>query len=113
VYSPNGWQRANPPPQYPIDPLVLGQPKAWRPMRGDIPGAVYDLTPPGKQPALLFVMRTPNLYRVGNSANAYTRLTASRGNTVAAWQKGDLLYVLAVVEDGQRLDHFIRRQRLT
>jgi hypothetical protein len=72
---------------------------------------VFDLTPGLGQQVLLFVVKTPHTYPVRTSP--YTKLTGvSSGMAVAAWQRGDKLYVLAVREDGQSLDHFIREQPL-
>jgi hypothetical protein len=81
-------------------------------IQGKAHGVAYDLTPPGRQRAILFVIRTQDNYHVGPLA--YTKLPVTGGKAVGAWQKGNLLYVLAVVEgDGQRLSNFVRRHDLT
>lgn len=61
---------------------------------------------------VLFVAKTRRKHAVGSLP--YTKLNASGGLEMGAWQVGDVLYVLVV--DGkhsqQRLDDFIRPQRL-
>ncbi len=113
---PQGWQTVDRATlgSYPIDPAVVRRPSHQRTMSidGDSRGVAYDLTLPGRQRAILFVIRTPDHYNVGPLA--YTRLPATGGKAVGAWQKGDLLYVLAVVEgDGQRISNFVRQHDLT
>jgi hypothetical protein len=67
-----------------------------------------DCTPPAGRPATLFIVRSSARFRV--PAAPYTRLAASTGKSVAAWQDGRLLYVLVVEESkNQRLEDFVRR----
>lgn len=99
---------------YPIDPAIRVPARNERTMhlQGAASGVAYDLTPSGKDRAILFVLRTPDRFDV--APIAYTTLRPTGGVAMAAWQKGELLYVLVVDErDRQRLEDFVRKQPLT
>jgi hypothetical protein len=113
--APGDWKSAavtSPPAAFKVDPAVQQKVVRWRYYRTPQGAAVvYDLSPPGRPRALLFVVRTSARYSV--LSLPYTQLTASRGTVIGAWQKPDLLYVLVVDEDGQRLDDVVRKPHVT
>lgn len=120
VAPPAGWKTADgtmPRTKYVIDPAVQGRPRRWQlfaprgATTGD--GVVYDLTPPGRQRVLLFVIRTNVEHDVVTIASPKSTLPASRGIKLAAWQSRGLLSVLAVDEDGQRLEDFLISRPIT
>ena len=109
VNSP-GWQKATvPAPDILAVPVKSKQQRTFFTANREN-ATVFDLTPAGGQQVLLFVVQTPHTYPVRNLP--YTTLRVTGGVKVAAWQKGDKLYVLAVREGGQSLDHYIREQPL-
>jgi hypothetical protein len=114
---PDGWRSDlnSAPLGHPLATSIRGEARQWRPLAtaDDSRAVVYDLTRPGKQRAVLFVVQSPAKYTVA-ALPPYTKLLASRGMQVVAWQAGEHLYVLAVREgDGQHLDDFLRRPQFT
>ena len=104
------WQRTSAPLDgFPQD-KVLGQIARWSKLRSpEEPNIVaYDLTIGGNQ-ARLLVVSTSQQYPV--AALPWTPIGVSGGMTVGAWQKGDVLYVLAVRDDS-RLHQFVRPQTI-
>lgn len=94
---------------------ITASPRGWQPLPANRePGLVaFNLTPPGSGGnAVLFAVQTRRKYSVGSLP--YTKLTATGGLAMGAWQVGDVLYVLVVdtLHGNQRLDDFIREQRL-
>ena len=114
VLQAKDWQKdLNLAPQrtHPIPATVFGKAVAWRPVDTNdrSQGVAYDVSRQIGSRAFLFVIRSTAKYPVA-APPAFTRITASRGMTLVAWQQGDRLYVLAVQEDGQRIEDFLRRQ---
>lgn len=68
------------------------------------PGVAAELAPVGSPRATLLVIRSRARFKVPATP---LRLPATSGKGVAAWQVGDLLYVLVVEERGQRLEDFL------
>lgn len=118
VLPPAGWNRdlnQAPLKTHPLATSIRVKPLRWHALAtaDDSRAVVYDLTRPGRQRAVLFVLQSPAKYSVA-APPASTQLLASRGMRVVAWQAGEHLYVLAVQEgDGQHLDDFLRRTRIT
>lgn len=117
AFAVQGWNKnfaTAPQETHPIPSNVLGKPVAWRPVKtkDNSQAVAYDLSRRVGQRAVLFVVHSPARYAVA-APPAFTRITASGGMTLVAWQQGERLYVLAVQEDGQRIDDFLRRQRTT
>jgi hypothetical protein len=101
-------------------PVSVKKPTRWRHLAIAQPtwsgsGVAMDITQPGRQRAWLFVVSSNARVQVSSAPSQPTDLTLSgfRGKVKAvAWQDSasGLLYVLVVVEDGQRLDDFLRHQ---
>ena len=73
-------------------------------LRGSRPG--------GQRPARLFIIASRDKYSVPTIP--YTRLTNTTGQVaVAAWHTANLLYVVVVEENGQKLSDFIQPKRIT
>jgi len=100
---------ASAPAQFPVDRAITVRPSKWSQL--DAKTVVYDLTRQGGQRALLFVLSTnqPNTLK----GFPYTKLPVTGGLAMGAWNRGDVIYVLVVVEDGQRIEHFVKPPRLT
>jgi hypothetical protein len=112
-----GWQKAltknrpenGLPSDFVLPPLAV-KPVKYVPFKTDEgwSAVAVDCTPPSGRPATLFIVRASARFRV--PAAPYTRLSATTGKSVAAWQSGRLLYVLVVEEsNSQRLEDFVRR----
>jgi hypothetical protein len=74
---------------------------------------VFDLAGPGRPGrAYLFVAKTQRDYQV--STFPFTRLPATGGLTMGAWEQGGMIYVLVVDEpnSGLRLKNLVRDQNL-
>ena len=110
VSSPRGWKPATAAVKFPAGSAIRAQPIRWRNYTTPAgeSAVVYDCTPSGRQQVLLFMVRSPHKYSV--APLPFSRLrSASKGVGVAAWQRGEMLYVLTVVEDHQRVDDYIRK----
>jgi len=112
IQSPAGWSSDVAALPTPLRPpaAVRAAPQRWR--RFVTPegwsSVAIDFAAPGSPRAVLLVVRSSARFAVPEMPLPRTRLPlSSAGPAAIAWQKGDLLYVLAVVEDGQRLDDFI------
>lgn len=117
-FPASGWTTAlatAPFKTHPVDSLVRGKPNAWRAVStaDDSQVIAYRLSPPGQPQAMLFVVRSSAQYSVA-APPGHTALSASRGMKIVAWQNAGCLYVLAVQEEeGQQLENFLLRPRLT
>jgi hypothetical protein len=112
IQSPAGWSSdvAALPTALRPPTAVRAAPQRWR--RFVTPegwsSVAIDFAAPGSPRAVLLVVRSSARFAVPEMPLPKTRLPlSSAGPAAIAWQKGDLLYVLAVVEDAQRLDDFI------
>jgi hypothetical protein len=106
-----GWNSAGDraPAAFKFPAAMIGQPARWRDFQTQYgPAVVYDYSLPGRQPAYLFVVRTPHEF-AGIRPNPYTVLTSSGRLAMGAWQSGGMLYVLVIDRDRQRLDDHVRR----
>lgn len=105
---PAEWKPVSSAPATFAVPRVVSGAKAWQSFATPAgeKGVVYDLTSGLRPRARLFVIATPHTYQVGTLP---TRLRGTTGGTaVAAWQQGRLLFVVVVVENGQKLEDFVR-----
>ncbi len=86
--------------QFPVADAVAVRPARW--LKLDSSVVVYELPSPerGRQRALLFVQRTNRPHPALKNFPS-TRLTASGGLGLIAWQRGSAVYVIAVVEADQ------------
>jgi hypothetical protein len=104
-------ETVKPPDGYPISRYVYRLPGTrWRPVHGflrrNLSGVAYDLVYRGAA-ATLYVMpqQSPSLPNAPPQ-----RIGAATGNrALAAWQEGDLLYVLVVEGDERTYQSFVRR----
>lgn len=104
----NAWKPARSAPATFAVPRGVSSPTEWQPFATPAgeQGVVYELTNGLRPRARLFVIATPHKYQVGTLP---TRLRGTTGGTaVAAWQQGRLLFVVVVVENGQKLEDFVR-----
>ncbi|MDX1948301.1 MAG: hypothetical protein SFU86_23115 [Pirellulaceae bacterium] len=111
VNQSNRWKPATAATKAPAGTTVLAKPIRWRNFTtaAGESGVAYDCTPTGRQKVLLFVIRSPHKY--GVAPLPFTRLrSASKGIGIAAWQRENMLFVLTVDEDNQRLDDYIRKR---
>lgn len=91
--DPNAWQSTGSAPgSYPVSQRVLGRRFGWQPVGQGVVVA-YDLAGPGKSPAVLLVVR---VRIAGLPKRPPARATWTQNRSVAAWQSGELLYVLVV-----------------
>lgn len=118
VGDPNGWvtdPRNRPAQAFAVPQNALNvQPVAWRTFRTPAreTAVAYRCNPTGKQAAYLFVVRTRAQYSVGNIP--FTVVPGTTGRVaVGAWQTGRMLYVMVVDKDGQGLENYVRKARLT
>jgi hypothetical protein len=90
--DPNAWQSTGSAPAgYPVSQRVLGRRFGWQ---SAAPGVVaYDLAGPDEAPAILLVVR---VQITGLPKRPPARATWTQNRSVAAWQPGELLYVLVV-----------------
>ena len=92
-----------------IPASVVRTPSRWRQLQTEHgPAVVYDLAAPGRPRALLFAVRTPDEFAV--APVPFSVVTATRGKAIGAWQSGNMLYVLVIDRDRQRLEDHIRRR---
>ncbi|WP_425615539.1 hypothetical protein NA78x_005461 [Anatilimnocola sp. NA78] len=99
---------ASAPAQFPVDRAITARPSKWAAL--DSQTVVYDLTRPGGQRALLFVRSTTQPHSLRNFP--FTKLPVTGGWAIGAWNRGDVIYVLVVVEDGQRIEQFVKQSRV-
>jgi hypothetical protein len=71
------------------------------------PASVYECQRQSGR-ALLFVVKTPDRFAVATLPFTAVK-GASRGLEIAAWQSGDVLYVLVLPKDHQRLEDFLSK----
>lgn len=114
-----GWKPAGtsmPLAKYPIDRAVTVAPRAWRSFQpgGTTGGSgvAYDLTRPGSQRALLFVIRTSASHKVPSVPDPHSLLPASGNMKLTSWQSAGILYVLAVDDDHQNLSDYLRTRQV-
>jgi hypothetical protein len=102
------WQsyESAPVAQYPLARTIRYRPARWARLNDST--VVYDLTHSGRQRALLFVQRT-NRPHPGLNNFKMTRLSSSGGIALGAWQRTEVVYVLAVIEGDQRIDDYLRK----
>lgn len=99
---------AQAPASLPLDRAIRGRAIRWRQLSGGV--AAYELTRSGGARAVLFVTSRPAALR----GFPYARLPVSGRWKVGAWTGASgCVYVLAVVEDGQRIEDFLHRAPLT
>ncbi len=83
-------------------------PKRWRYLDAERRDAVaYEMVFEGQR-ALLFVVRSPRPYP-NLAQSPFTRLTASGGISLGAWQSGARIYVLSVHGNSRLLEVFVHR----
>jgi hypothetical protein len=110
-----GWKASKTPlPGFPLDRAITATPtplpqRSFRTALGE-PAVAYQLAARPKG-AVLYVVQTKLVYPV--TTIPYKRLGTSGNVSIAAWQRGNLLYVLAVDGGPQQLDAFVKRPRLT
>jgi len=103
------WQAvtANTLAAFPLDAAIAAP--ARRSVQLTPTAVAYDLTRSGRERALLIVQRA-NAQNPNLRTFPYTRLNSSGGVTIGAWQRNTrYIYILVVVEDQQRIEHFLRR----
>lgn len=99
---------ARAPASLPLDRAIRGRAVRWRQLSSG--AAAYELTRSGGARAVLFVTSSPAALR----GFPYARLPVSGRWKVGAWTGASgCVYVLAVVEDGQRIEDFLHRAPLT
>ncbi|QDU30756.1 hypothetical protein ETAA8_59040 [Anatilimnocola aggregata] len=93
--------------QFPLDRAIVVRPSRWAQI--DPQTVAYELVLPRTgQRALLFVHHN-SLPHPQLRTYPSTRLNSSGGIMLGAWRRGEVIYVLSVVENGdQRLDDFIK-----
>lgn len=93
---------------------VTRQPQSWQSLKTTLgeTAVAYDVSPQFGRRAVLFVVRTKHIYPV--QSLPYSHVTNVSGYfSAAAWQSGGYLYVLVIDKEGQRLDDFVRRPKVT
>lgn len=100
------WQsyESAPVTQYPLARTIRYRPARWARLNNST--VVYDLTNSGTR-ALLFVQRTNRPHP--GLKSFMTRLSSSGGIALGAWQRTEVVYVLAVIEGEQRIDDYLRK----
>jgi hypothetical protein len=105
----NAWKPASSAPKRFAVPREVSSATNWQPFTtpsGEA-GVVYDLTRGLRPPARLYVIATPHQYDVATIP--FTKLGNATGNLgIGAWQRGGLLYVVVVDQNGQKLEQFVR-----
>ncbi|WP_254510807.1 hypothetical protein [Anatilimnocola floriformis] len=105
---------AAPAKEFPLDAALVYRPVRWRYLDAAKKDAVVYEMRHESQRALLFVYKLKQPHpNVGSYP--YSALTASGGVSLGAWQRGGMVYVLAVVGgNGRRpVDTFVRRPKFT
>lgn len=100
-----------PPQDRPLSPAVFRATGRWSQLAAldDSRAVVFELHSRDGVPGLVFVVRTRR--DSGLAPLPYRQLSAagvSSGWTIAAWQTGELLYVVVVPGEGRSLDGFVR-----
>ncbi|MCO6459382.1 MAG: hypothetical protein J5I93_29070 [Pirellulaceae bacterium] len=100
-----------PPQDRPLSPAVFRATGRWSqlPALDDSRAVVFELHSRDGVPGLVFVVRTRR--DSGLAPLPYRQLSAagvSSGWTIAAWQTGELLYVVVVPGEGRSIDGFVR-----
>jgi hypothetical protein len=104
--SASGWRTESSPAEYPVSPRVLSQVRGWKALSTDQDrhAVAYDVSPGGDVKITLFVLRAP---AEGFKTRPTPRPFYTQNRSVAAWQSGDLLYVVVVEAPQQQYHQYI------
>lgn len=100
--------------EHPLDPAVRGMPRRWCQIATDYDARtmVYDLAPPGSDPAVVFCMRSKARTSALPNSPPWNALSATGGMTLGVWRRGEMVYVLVVQGGPQRYREFIEASPL-
>jgi len=92
---------------YPLDTSIRQAPNQWCRIKTpyDSQAVVYDLAGPGRGFALAFCIR-PGVSQ-SSLSTVPTTIPTTGGKVVAVWQRGEVVYVLAVQGDRRRYRRFV------
>lgn len=100
--------------EHPLDPAVRGMPRRWCQIATDYDARtmVYDLTPPGSDPAVVFCMRSTTRTSALPNSPPWNAFSATGGLTLGVWRRGNMVYVLVVQGGPRRYRDFIEASPL-
>lgn len=93
----------------PLDAAVRGMPRRWCQIATDYDARtmVYDLAPPGSDPAVVFCMRSKARTSALPNSPPWNAFSATGGLTLGVWRRGNMVYVLVVQGGPRRYREFI------
>ena len=93
----------------PLDRAVRGMPRRWCQIATDYDARtmVYDLAPPGSDPAVVFCMQSKVRPSALPNSPPWNAFSATGGLTLGVWRRGNMVYVLVVQGGPRRYREFI------